>query len=69
MYSYFNGKIDSVNSDSVVVDVNNIGYLIYVPNPFSYEEGKHIKYMYIIILEKMDTLYMGLKIKMNLNYL
>ncbi len=58
MYSYFNGKIDSVNSDSVVVDVNNIGYLIYVPNPFSYEEGKTYKiYVYNHIREDGYSLY------------
>ncbi len=58
MYSYFNGKIDSVNSDSVVIDVNNVGYLIYVPNPFSYEEGKTYKiYVYNHIREDGYSLY------------
>ena len=43
MYNYFNGKIDSINSSSITIDVNNIGYDIFVPNPFSYEIGNIYK--------------------------
>ena len=58
MYSYFNGKIDTINSNSVIIDVNGVGYLIYVPNPFSYEIGKTYKiYVYNHIREDEYSLY------------
>ena len=58
MYSYFNGKIDNVNSDSIVIDVNGVGYLIYVPNPFSYEVNQTYKvYVYNHIREDAYSLY------------
>ena len=58
MYSYFNGVIKEVNSDSIVIDVNGIGYKIFVPNPFSYEIGKdYIVYVYNHIREDEYSLY------------
>ena len=58
MYSYFNGTIDSTTSNSVVIDVNGIGYNIFVPNPFSYEVGKNYKiYVYNHIREDESSLY------------
>ena len=58
MYSYFNGIIKETNSDSIVIDVNGIGYKIFVPNPFSYEIGKdYIVYVYNHIREDEYSLY------------
>lgn len=58
MYSYFNGVIKETNSDSIVIDVNGIGYKIFVPNPFSYEIGKdYIVYVYNHIREDEYSLY------------
>ncbi len=58
MYSYFNGIIDNTTSNSVVIDVNGIGYNIFVPNPFSYEIGKTYKiYVYNHIREDESSLY------------
>ena len=31
MYAHFYGKIDSILKDKVIIDVNNIGYEIYMP--------------------------------------
>jgi len=63
MYNYFNGKIDSINSSSITIDVNNIGYDIFVPNPFSYEIGNIYKvYVYNHIREDEYSLY-GFKTK------
>lgn len=31
MYSHFKGKIDRINSETVIIDVNDIGYEIYMP--------------------------------------
>lgn len=58
MYSYLIGAITDTNSNSIVLEVNKIGYLIYVPNPFSYELGKEYKvYVYNKIAEDEYTLY------------
>ncbi len=58
MYSYFNGKITYQNTDSIVVDVNGVGYLIRVPNPFSYELNKeYCVFVYNHIREDEYSLY------------
>lgn len=63
MYSYFIGTISEINSNNVVIECNKVGYLINVPNPFSYEVGKEYKiYVYNKISEDEYSLY-GFKIK------
>lgn len=58
MYSYFKGMVTIVNSDSVVIEVGEVGYLIRVPNPFSYEVGKDYQiYVYNHIREDEYSLY------------
>lgn len=43
MYSYLIGKIVEINSDSIVIENNQIGYHILVSNPYSFFIGKTIK--------------------------
>ena len=63
MYSYIIGKVTDVNSNSIVLECNNIGYLIYVPNPFSYQIGNEYKvFVYNKIGEDEYSLY-GFKTK------
>ena len=31
MYAYFNGKVENIFNDRVIIGVNNIGYEIYMP--------------------------------------
>lgn len=58
MYSYFNGTIDSISTNGIIIDVNGIGYHIFVPNPFSYEVGSSYKiYVYNHIREDEYSLY------------
>lgn len=58
MYSYLNGVIDNVGTNGIVIDVNGIGYSVFVPNPFSYEVGKTYKvYVYNHIREDEYSLY------------
>lgn len=58
MYSYFNGMIDSISANGIVIDANGIGYNVFVPNPFSYEMGKTYKvYVYNHIREDEYSLY------------
>ena len=63
MYSYFIGVVNDINSNSIILECNKIGYLIYVPNPFSYQIGQEYKvYVYNKISEDDYSLY-GFKTK------
>ncbi|MBQ8192926.1 MAG: Holliday junction branch migration protein RuvA [Bacilli bacterium] len=63
MYGYISGKIKDIQSNYVIVDNNGIGYLIYVPNPYSYIIEKECTiYTYSNIREDEYTLY-GFKTK------
>ena len=63
MYSFIKGKVDEIKSTSIVLENNNIGYEIYTPNPYSFEEGKEYKvYVYQYIREDENSLY-GFKTK------
>ena len=58
MYSYFIGIVTEINSNSIVLECNKIGYLIYVPNPFSYQIGNEYKvFVYNKITEDEYSLY------------
>ena len=61
MYKYMTGTVSEQGNNYIVLDVNGIGYLIYVSNPFSYEIGSKYKvYIYNHIREDEYSLY-GLK--------
>ncbi len=63
MYDYIIGMVSDINFNSIVVEVNNIGYLVYVSNPFFYQEGKEYKvYLYQQIKEDDNSLF-GFKTK------
>jgi len=58
MYSYLNGKIEYQNSTGIVIDVNGVGYNVFVPNPFSYEIGEIYRvFVYNHIREDEYSLY------------
>ena len=58
MYEYIKGKIVKQESNYIVVDNNGIGYLIYVPNPYSFELDKeYIVYVYQQVREDEQSLY------------
>lgn len=58
MYSYIIGKASEINSNNIVLECNNIGYLIYVANPFSYKINEEYKvYVYNKISEEEYSLY------------
>ena len=40
MYDYIIGKVTDIKFNSIVLENNGIGYLIYVANPFFYQENK-----------------------------
>lgn len=63
MFDYLYGKIDSIESSYIVLENNNIGYKIFVSNPYSFEEKEYIKiYLYEQIREDEDNLF-GFKSK------
>ena len=58
MYNYIIGKIVEVDSDSIVIDNNGIGYLVYTPNPYAFKENEDNKvYLYQQIKEDEHLLY------------
>ena len=58
MFNYIKGKITIIESNCIVVDVNNIGFQIYVANPYSYELGQEYQiFIYNHIREDENSLY------------
>ena len=58
MYAYIKGLVVEIESSYIVIDNNNIGYIIYVPNPYSYKVGNEYKvYTYTQIKEDEHSLY------------
>ena len=58
MYEYIKGKIVDQMSNYIVLDNNGIGYLIYVPNPYSFEINKeYTVYTYMYVREDEQSLY------------
>lgn len=67
MYDYIIGKVVEQKVNSIVLDNNGIGYLIYVSNPYIYEVGLENKiYIYQNIGETENSLY-GFKTKAEKN--
>ena len=63
MYAYLNGIIKDIESNYIVLDINGIGYLIYVANPYYYQiENSYKVYTYTHIREDEFSLY-GFKSK------
>ncbi len=58
MYKYIKGKVTELGANYIVVENNDIGYLVYVANPYSYEIGKDYKiYLYNNVKEDENSLY------------
>lgn len=58
MYDYIIGKVRDIYYNSIVIENNNIGYLVYVSNPYYYTEGKEYKvYLYQQIKEDDNSLF------------
>ena len=58
MYDYIIGKVTNIKNNSIVLENNKIGYLIYVPNPYSFELGSEVKvYLYQQIKEDENSLF------------
>lgn len=67
MYGYISGIIKDIESNYIIIDNNGIGYLIYVPNPYYYQQdNSYVVYTYNYIREDEYSLY-GFKSKEELN--
>jgi Holliday junction DNA helicase RuvA len=58
MYSYIKGLVVEINSTYIVIDNNNIGYKIFVSNPYSFHQDEEcMVYIYQHIREDENKLY------------
>lgn len=58
MFNYIIGKVTMQESNYIVLESNNIGFTIYVPNPYSYElEVEYKVYLYNQVREDDYSLY------------
>ena len=58
MYAFIKGLVVSIESNYIVLENNNIGYLIYTSNPYSYKIGDDVKvYLYQYVKEDEISLY------------
>lgn len=63
VYSYIKGIITDIEPSYITIENNGIGYLIYVPNPYSYKlKSEDVIYLYQQIREDENSLY-GFKTK------
>lgn len=67
MYGYIKGIIKDIDCNYIVIDNHDIGYMIYVPNPYYYRLGEvYTVYIYNYVREDEYSLY-GFKNKEELN--
>ena len=58
MYGYIKGIVTEIESSYIILECNNIGYLIYVANPYSFQLNNEYKvYLYTQIKEDEHLLY------------
>lgn len=58
MFSYVKGIITEIMPGYIVIENNNIGYKVFVPNPYLYKENESYKiYIYEHIREDEHSLY------------
>lgn len=58
MFNYIKGKVESYGPNYISLENNGVGFMIYVPNPYVYQEDKDYKvFIYTHIREEEFTLY------------
>ena len=63
MYGYIKGTVKEVESNYIILDNNGVGYLIYTPNPYSFNiDEEYTVYIYQSVKEDELSLY-GFKLK------
>lgn len=63
MYAYIKGIVTDIEGNYIVVENQGLGYIVYTPNPYSFELNKETKvYLYQYVREDEQSLY-GFKTK------
>ena len=58
MYGYIKGTVKEVSSNYITIDNNGIGYIVYSPNPYSFNiDSEYIVYTYQYVKEDEISLY------------
>ena len=58
MFNYIIGKVTNHESNYIILECNNIGFTVFVSNPFSFELDSEVKvYLYNQIKEDEYSLY------------
>ena len=60
MYEYFKGIISKITAKYIVLEVNSIGYILHVANPYAYSGRLHQEakvYVHQVVREDADLLY------------
>ena len=58
MYNYIKGIVTEINSTNITLDNNGVGYKVFTPNPYSFQEGeKYTVYIYQYVREDEMSLY------------
>ncbi len=58
MYDYIIAKVNNIDSNSIILENNGIGYKVYTPNPYAFHEGEEYKvYLYQQLREDENSLY------------
>ena len=63
MYSYLNGVVTEINPNNITIDVNNVGYEVFTPNPYEFKLNEVEKvFIFHYVREEINVLY-GFKTK------
>ena len=61
MYDYIKGTVTCLKNNSIVLDNNGVGFLIYVSNPYSFEVGKDYKVFVYQHIREDEMSFFGFK--------
>lgn len=58
MYDYIKGIVTKIKSNGIVLEAGNIGYFIYTPNPYAFnEKEEYTVYLYQVVKEDELSLF------------
>lgn len=58
MYDYIVGKVNNISSNNIVLDNGGVGFKIFTPNPYAFNEGAEYKvYIHQQLREEDNSLY------------
>ncbi|MDD4705956.1 MAG: Holliday junction branch migration protein RuvA [Bacilli bacterium] len=58
MFGYIKGQVKIINANSIILENNDIGYIIFVANPYIYKiDHTYMIYLYNYIKEAENSLY------------